>query len=272
MVAIGAFGFDGCSVFDPAEEIPSYVRIESISLQINNPGIEGTASHKITDAWVYIDGNLIGGFELPVNIPILAEGTHQILVLAGIKQNGLSTTRAIYPEYKGWSSTITMTRGEILTVNPVVEYYAATNFMWMCDFDQPGTNINDNFGPWPGRMQEVPGFELESGYVMLYEDTNEFYTQSSLAYQFEGQYDIYLEMNYSCNQNFVVGLYCVQTAAYIPWVEVSASTSWNKIYIRFNDAVLTQPPGGSYHVYIAMKKDAAVANPWLAIDNLKLIN
>jgi hypothetical protein len=274
-VAIGAFAFDGCSVFDPAEEIPSYVRIDSISLQINNSNLEGSASHKITDAWVYIDGDLIGAFEMPVNIPVLAEGTHQILVLAGIKQNGLSSTRAIYPEYKGWSSSITLTRGEIVSVSPVVEYYAATNFMWMCDFDQPGTNINDNFGPWPGRMIEVSGaqaFENESGYVMLYSDTTEFYAQSSLSYQFNGAYDIYLEMNYSCNQNFVVGIYCVQTAAYIPWVEISASTSWNKIYIRLNDAVLTQPPGGSYHVYVAMKKDAAVANPWLAIDNLKLIN
>lgn len=274
-VAIGAFAFDGCSVFDPAEEIPSYVRIESISLQINNSVTEGSGSHKITDAWVYVDGDLIGAFEMPVNIPVLAEGTHQILVLAGIKQNGLSSTRAIYPVYKGWSSTITLTRGEIITVSPVVEYYSATNFMWMCDFDQPGTNINDNFSPWPGRLQEVSGaqaFENESGYVYLNADTFEFYAQSSLAYSFQGAYDIYLEMNYSCNQNFVVGIYCVQTAAYIPWVEVSGSTSWNKIYIRLNDAVLTQPPGGSYHVYVAMKKDAAVANPWLAIDNLKLIN
>ena len=275
LVAIGAFAFDGCSVFDPAEEIPSYVRIESMSLQINNAVIEGTGSQKITDAWVYIDGELIGGFEMPVNIPVLAEGTHQILVLAGIKQNGLSTTRAIYPKYRGWSSTITLTRGEIVTVNPVVQYYPVTNFMWMCDFDQAGTNINDNFGPWPGRLQEVTGslaFEGESGYVTLTADTNEFYAQSSLAYSFDGAVDIYLELNYACNQNFVVGIYCVETAAYIPWVEVSGSTSWNKMYIRLNDAVLTQPPGGSYHVYVAMKKDAAVANPWLAIDELKLIN
>ncbi len=275
VVAIGAFAFDGCSVFDPAEEIPSYVRIESISLQINNSVIEGSGSQKITDAWVYVDGDLIGAFEMPVNIPVLAEGTHQILVLAGVKQNGLSTTRAIYPFYKGWQSTITLTRGQILTVSPVVEYYSATNFMWMCDFDQPGTNINDNFGPWPGRLQEVSGpmaYEIESGYVTLTADTFEFYAQSSLAYEFEGQYDIYLEMNYSCNQNFVIGLYCVETAAYIPWVEVSNSDTWNKIYIRLNDAVLTQPPGSRYHVYVAMKKDETVPNPWLAIDNLKLIN
>ena len=275
MVAIGAFAFGGCSVFDPAEEIPSYVRINSISLQINNSQVEGTASHKITDAWIYIDGDLIGAFEMPVSVPILAEGAHTILVLPGIKQNGLSSTRAIYPEYRGWSSTITLTRGQVVSVSPVVEYYPATNFMWICNFEPPGVNISDNYGPWPGRMQVITGasaFEGSSGYVTLDSDTNEFYAQSSTSYSFNGAYDIYLEMNYKCNQSFVVGIYNTTNGNYVPWCDVQASTEWNKIYIRLNDAVTTQPPNGIYHVYIAMKKDDAVSNPWLALDNLKLIN
>jgi hypothetical protein len=275
LVAIGAFSFGGCTVFDPAEDVPSYVRINSISLQINNAVIEGTSSSKISDAWVYVDGQLIGAFEMPVSIPILAEGTHDILVLAGIKQNGSSALRAIYPEYKGWSSTITLTRGQVLTVSPVVQYYANTNFMWMCDFDQSGSNLDDAYGPWPSRMQIITGagaFEQSSGYVTLNADTNEFYAQSSLAYSFNGAYDVYLEMNYACNQGFAVGLYNTVTGDYIPWCEVNASTSWNKIYIRLNDAILTEPPGGVYHVYIAMRKSADVANPWLSIDELKLIN
>lgn len=275
MVAIGAFAFDGCSVFDPAEDIPSYIRINAISLQINNSVTEGSSSQKITDAWVYVDGELIGGFEMPVSVPILKEGTHEILVLAGVKQNGLSSTRAIYPFYKGWSSTVTLTRGQVLEVNPVVEYYPTTNFMWMCDFDGAGTNINDNFGAWPGRLQEITGpmaFEAESGYVTLTTDTNEFYAQSSSSYTFDGGYDIYLEMNYACSQPFSVGLYNTTNGNYIPWVEIGESTSWNKIYIRFNDALLSQPPGGIYHVYIAMKKSESVSNPWLTIDELKLIN
>lgn len=275
LVAIGAFAFGGCTVFDPAEDIPSYVRINDITLQINNGVIEGSGSEKITDAWLYIDGQLIGAYEMPVSIPVLNEGTHNILVLAGIKQNGLSTLRAIYPNYRGWASTITLTRGQVVTVNPVVDYYPATNFVWMCDFDGAGTNIDDQFGPWPGRLEEISGagaFEIESGYVTLDADTTDFYAQTSQPYTFNGSYDVYLEMNYSCNQPFVVGIYNIVNGEYIPWCEMLASTSWNKIYIRLNDALLTQQPGGIYHVYVAMKKSADVANPWLAIDELKLIN
>lgn len=275
LVAIGAFGFGGCSVFDPAEDIPSYIRINSISLTINNSTIEGTGSHKITDAWVYIDGQLIGGFEMPVSIPVLSEGTHNILVLAGIKQNGLSSTRAIYPFFKGWESSVTLVRGQVVNVSPVVTYYPNTNFVWMCDFDDVGTTINDQVGPFPGRLQEIGGaaaFEGESGYVTLSTDTNEFYAESSLAYVLDNSFDVYLEMNYSCNQPFVIGMLNITNGAYIPWCEVSSSTSWNKIYIRLNDAILTQPPGGIYRIYIAMMKSTDVAEPWLAFDELKLIN
>lgn len=272
---IGAFGFAGCSILDPAEEIPSYVRINSISLTINNSNIEGTGSQKITDAWVYVDGELLGGYEMPVSIPILKEGTHTILILAGIKQNGLSTTRAIYPKYKGWESSITLTRGQVVTVNPVVQYFPITNFVWMCDFDGAGTNIDDSDGPWPNRLQVLSGseaFENFSGYVTLNSDTNEFYAQSSLAYTLDNSQDVYLEMNYKCNQEFVVGIKNTTNGDFVPWCEVQGSTGWNKIYIRLNDAILTQPPGGVYHVYIAMKKADDVSNPFLWIDELKLIN
>lgn len=272
LVAIGAFAFGGCSVFDPAEEIPSYLRINSIGLTINNSSVEGTASHKITDAWVYVDGQLIGGFEMPVNIPVLAEGPHQVLVLAGIKQNGQSSTRAIYPYYKGWESTVTFTRGQSVVVSPVVEYYPTTNFMWMCDFDGAGTTITELS---QNRMTVISGasaFEGESAYVTLNADTNEFYAHSSFPMAFNGSYDVYLELNYKCNQNFVIGLYNATNGNFIPWCDVSESQSWNKIYIRLNDAILTQQPGGNYHVYIAMKKSSSVANPWLAFDEIKLIN
>ncbi len=275
LVAVIAFSIAGCKILDPEEDIPSYVRISSISLTTTT--LEGTSSHRITDAWVYIDGKLIGGFEMPCNIPILAEGTHTILVLAGIKQNGLSTTRAIYPFYKGWESTITLTRGQILSLSPAVTYYPATNFLWICDFDQAGTNFDDtpsSGATFAGLVQEVTtgAFEGESAYITLDEDTNLFFARCSDPYIINNARDVYLEMNYKSNQNFTVGIFNVVTSEYIAWVEVNFTYEWNKIYIRLNDAILTQPPGGIYHVYIAMKKSTVVSNPWLYLDNLKLIN
>lgn len=275
-LAIGAFAFDGCSVFDPAEEIPSYVQINSISLQINNSTIEGTSSHKITDAWVYIDGELIGAFEMPVNIPVLKEGTHSIIVFAGVKQNGMSSTRALYSKYKGWEGTITLTRGQITTVSPVVQYFPSTNFVWMCDFDDVGTNIDDSTNaPYPNILQEVSAplaFEDESGFVQLNASMTQFYAQSNLAFLLDIGQDVYLEMNYKCNQSFVVGVHNSTTQSFYASNSISASDSWNKIYLRLNDALQIDPQGYTFYIYIAMQKDATVDTPELYIDEIKLIN
>ena len=92
--------FSGCSVFDPAEEIPSYLHIDAMTLTAT--GNQGSSTSDITDAWVFMDGQLLGGFELPCTIPILAEGAHNFIIRGGVKMNGLSSTRAIYPAWKGW--------------------------------------------------------------------------------------------------------------------------------------------------------------------------
>ena len=53
-------------------QIPSYLHIEVIDLETES--FEGSSSHKITDAWITMDGNFLGAFELPCVVPILAEG------------------------------------------------------------------------------------------------------------------------------------------------------------------------------------------------------
>ena len=53
-----------CELYNPAEPTPAYIHIDKFIL--NTAYLtEGSNSHKITDAWVYIDDQLLGCFELP---------------------------------------------------------------------------------------------------------------------------------------------------------------------------------------------------------------
>ena len=80
--------------------IPSYVSINSIALSSD-------ATDNITDAWVYIDDNLQGVYELPANFPVLAEGKHSLRVRAGIKDNGIAgTSLSISLEKKGFKTML----------------------------------------------------------------------------------------------------------------------------------------------------------------------
>jgi len=52
-------------LINPAEPIPSYIHIDKIDLTTDYSS-QGTSSNKITDAWIYVDNELIGAFEMPV--------------------------------------------------------------------------------------------------------------------------------------------------------------------------------------------------------------
>ena len=58
--------FSSCSK-EESDGIPAFINIDSIFLNDN-------ITDNITDAWVYVNDNLQGVYELPVKFPILEEG------------------------------------------------------------------------------------------------------------------------------------------------------------------------------------------------------
>src|SRR5436190_18776076 len=116
-----------CEVINPDEEIPSYVRVENISL-VTDTFTQGSASQKITDVWLYVDDQPLGVYEMPVSIPVLAEGPHALAIRAGVIVNGIASTRVYYPFYAFYNETVNLTRGTITTVSPTVNYFSGAVF------------------------------------------------------------------------------------------------------------------------------------------------
>src|SRR5437667_393578 len=78
--------FTSCELISPPGEIPSYLRIDTVKLKTNYP-LQGSASNKINNAWIYIDNQLAGVFGVPCTIPVLSSGKHRVLVSAGVRVN-----------------------------------------------------------------------------------------------------------------------------------------------------------------------------------------
>ena len=109
-----------CSELDLG--IPNYLIIEEINVDDNT-----TAN--ITDAWVYVDDNLIGVYELPANFPTLEEGIHKVRIRAGIKDNGISGIRIPYPFYSSYViDTFDFNSNNALVVPPQVSYIENIDF------------------------------------------------------------------------------------------------------------------------------------------------
>src|ERR1035438_2123734 len=90
--------------------IPSYIHIDNISVNTHGT-LYGSSSSKITDVWVYVDDQPIEAFELPATIPILMTGVHTVIIKAGIKIDGISELRSIYPFYVPYTASMNLVAG-----------------------------------------------------------------------------------------------------------------------------------------------------------------
>ena len=78
-----------CKKFEGSQTIPSLIHIDSISVS-GDYFVYGATTHKITDAWVYVDDQLVGVYELPTTFPVLKKGIHKDIAQCLPSRNSLS--------------------------------------------------------------------------------------------------------------------------------------------------------------------------------------
>ncbi len=278
--------FSSCEIYNPAEPIPAYIHIDKITLAKNYSGFpnsstgdEGSLSNKITDAWVYIDEQLIGCFELPVTFPVLYEGSHQIRIRAGIKVNGIAATRAPYPFYNDYNQTIYLGKGSKLNLTPSVTYNSSTHFAIMENFELVGNNMVKTI------------YSDTTLQTLTYPDPNVFEgNKSGIAYlgasghKFEcisvdsfllpkGGASVFLELNYKSNYSFIIGVKAIGSVSTSQFAALSfnPSTTWNKGYVNLTPTITGAYTANSYKITIGMINNINSDSLVLLLDNIKLV-
>jgi len=122
----------GCKKEDSI--IPTYININTITLNEND------VTTNIIDAWVYVDDQLQGVYELPAIFPVLALGEHNVRVRAGIKSNGIASSRIAYPFYSSFFDTLMFIEDQITTITPTVSYLDDVDF-FLEDFEGAGMDL-----------------------------------------------------------------------------------------------------------------------------------
>ena len=121
------------------DTIPSYIRINKIVMGNNE------ISSNIVDAWVYLNDNLQGVYELPAHFPILAQGNQSIRVKGGIKVNGISSTRSPYHFYESFLDTFNLKSNQTTTIDSIkLQYLSNTEFEFNEDFEGFGFNFSSS--------------------------------------------------------------------------------------------------------------------------------
>jgi hypothetical protein len=271
-----------CNLINKKEQIPSYIRIDSIKVSTHDNPEYGSNSSKITDAWVYVDDQVVGAFELPAKVPILKTGIHTVKIFPGIKVNGIAATRAIYPFYQPYTTSMNLIAGinNAITVNPTLTYYSTTVFQWEESFESAGISIkNTVFSDTTiNKTSAHDPLVYEGAYsgVIYLDASHSFFqgTEIDSCYLPNGESPVFLEMNYKTNESINVGLYGINGSEVekLDILTINKSDTWNKIYVNLNNAInRTSINAQFYKVFFEVTKTDDVAEPVILMDNIKLL-
>jgi len=262
------------------DKVPAYVEIQAVT--VDAAAEQGGNTGKITDVWVEVNEELLGMWELPAQVPVLAEGPNRITVTAGIKRNGMYDDRLRYPFYARWDATVDLARTTTTRVAPVVRYIAAANF-WVESFDDTGTRLVSSAGSDTTLLRftpaDHPGIVLDNspcGGFALDRDHRRVRLQTEENFQVTGG-PVFLEFDYSTDILLTMGvLYTVGgTSRAEPYVYITPTQGqgggvvWNKMYIDlsplFNQALSRR----DFYFEATLADSRERANAYF--DNIKLV-
>lgn len=293
-VSLLMLGMSSCEKFEGEQTVPSYIRIDTLGLTCDYYTY-GANTHNFVDAWVYIDDDIRGCYELPATIPVLKQGKHKVAVYAGIAVNGIKDSRADYPfTAPAIYEEVNLVPDSIVTLTPMVSYWPnGENFhvRWIEDFDS-GTITMETTSQSDVSMERASGplawhdpegvCSTYSAKFTLNSDTAQFYLVNSEEFT-----DLpttgspcMLEMDYKCSDTCSVGIYYMldytiyqETLVRLRPTGTSGQepTEWNKIYINLGPYFVDYEDSDYFKVFLSSWYNRNDGPQYFYFDNLKII-
>ena len=286
-VILFTFLLSGCDKFQGDQTIPAYLSIETIGFNTDND-LQGTDNQKITDVWVYVDDDVVGGFELPAMIPVLEEGTHKLEIRPGILLNGIPETRTPNPCWEPIIlSSFRFFPDSIIKTTGTSTYTSNAEFVWMEDFEDASLSIKASTNSDTSIVRTMPAnspdafqdeFSLFSG--ISYLDQERPFLQlvsddgNDQGFVFDRGDFIFLELQYKVDVTLTVGLYIKLMDGTVEdrtFLNISPTDEWKKIYVNFTPIVNETVDAVYYNIYINASLDEDEDQAQIALDNIKLV-
>ncbi len=279
------FLFFSCSKTDKA---PAFLYIPAI----NYDGNDSYKSHKLADAWIYANGNFLGVFGLPADIPILEEGKVDIIIDPGVREfgpNGPSVVTYLYPDiypfYERITATVNLASGRTDTLRPTTRYKSNAKVVFSEDFEGASNVFRQELDKNPNTVISNQSQTVKSGLQsgMANMDTTNFLLQTATTLDYIIPFDnrpVYMELDYLSEINLEIGLIgrdsiTGQTTSVFEYVLLPKS-EWTKAYINLTSLITSTKKKSNYiafRTYITKNGNGQFIKPkaFVAIDNVRLL-
>lgn len=263
---------------DKKAEIASYLSIDKITVEDTNGN---PISSGDLDAWVYINDQFKGTFELPTRIPILEKGSQHVEIRAGVAENGVYDLKVVYPFYSIYSEVVDFQKEQIHHISPVVNYSksAKINTAWSGADFEGGINFTKSFKSDTIFVQTPnitgkPEYGNFVGSFFLTEENYVFeaYTDPIIDVP-RNNPEIWMEMDYMGDEILAVGVYRgMDFSDPFPLVYFKPQSAWKKVYIKLAAGILSFPNAPQYRFFIHSQKMNSLPVSMTSVDNVKLLH
>lgn len=260
----------GCDIINPKEDIPTYVHIDSFKFIPTLPGVTGTSRQSITSVWAYLDGQNLGVFDLPANIPVLVSKKSQLQLAAGISNQGLKDYQLIYPFFSFYNFDIESQPGKTINLLPETQYVADLKF-WNEDFETGNTFQKLSGDTAIRRVTGADSVFEGGGAGCLTLDATYKTAESFAIINIKPGTESYLELHYKGTLPFQVGI-LVDASNYSYLAGVKPKDEWGKFYVNVQQYTTQFPNAQVISVLIKSSLEGEQTEGYLLLDNIKVIS
>lgn len=261
-------------------EIPAFIRTNQVFF--STQPAQGSNSSAISELWYYSDGDVLGVVDTPVALPLLKQGVQTITIFPGIKNNGMGTSRIRYPFYTSFDTTLDVVPGETFELQPAFTYLSSAVIDASRNFEAGNSFVEAPFNNGQIELLNEPSLaasgvrcvrmKLPYGAALLsyLDETNILLTSGNVAF---------LEMDYSCNNTFVVGVYVISdgNSSKVPVLYLTPTQTansitpvWNKIYMDLGMIASQNVSADYYRLYVECSSQEST-EPVIYLDDIKII-
>jgi hypothetical protein len=274
VVSVSVFLFFNSCVKE--NSVPAYLTLSPFTLTTKLG--EGSAAQKITDAWVYVDSQSVGVYELPVTFPVLDLGNRSIQIAAGIRNNGIKSNPIIYPMTAFVRTNINLKAGDTTRMTLKTNYLEGLKFWSVEDFE--GTNhtlkINREGGGTPPSVNIANnGFEGKCAEITLTKASPLMEKAISTKAQLPSNAtSTFIELHYKTQNLLEVGIWGTMPGNAVGQTTVKVilkpNNEWNKVYLNLTqeakDMRMTD-----YQINFRSLLTDTLQQATILLDNIKLI-
>jgi hypothetical protein len=274
---LAALLFGGCVKNNPQ---PAWLELSAWTL-VDNPDITaepyGALTQNLTDAWVYVDNKLVGVYELPCKVPVLMEGTKEVTIYPAIRNNGISSTKKIYPFTEAYSLDMNLVPGERYPLQLSTYYMTSCNFTTE-DFSEPSNSLMPEQSSATVAWENDPNIAISGyyGHIHLSEAAGTFIASMDPVDLPGGGAEVYLEIDYITTENLLQSVLALTPTGVTsnPNIQLNGyvGTYWKKIYIDLREIVSNSTSAYSFSQAFYAKLDEGETSGDIYLDNIRLVH